>query len=319
MSVQRSPTGSGSNVTRSGSYPNLTNKCNTTESTDLSQITFRNKRKFANENEEMKAEFSDLKMEFSEMRKQMEAMQNQMSELMTYLTTNNTKQIENFNKLCEDTASIKEQVNNIKSSMHHIKDEQVKLKTDISNIKTTNSTTEKKIELLESSLQKINSRNLATSSPVIIHEEVIAELNERTQRSKNILISGIPELTSTDPKERQEYDTSTLHNILKTVYPDCPKPEKIFRIGKYHPTKNRLIKACFECKSTPKQILRNKPNIKNNDIKIFSDQTPQQQAYFKNLKSELENRIKNGENNLCIKYVKDVPRIISTVPKNFKI
>lgn len=318
MSVQRSPTGSGSNVTRSGSYPNLTNKCNTTEASDLSQITFRNKRKFANENEEMKAEFSDMKMEFSEMRKQLEAIQNQMSELMAYLTSNNTKQIENFNKICEDIASIKEQVNNIKSTIHHITEEQVKLKSDISSIKLSNSTTEKKIEFLEPSLQQINCTNLAVTSTTKSHEEVIIELNERNERSKNILISGIPELISTDPKERLEYDKSTVRNTLQTIYTDCPEPEKIFRIGKYYPDKKRIIKVCFESKNTAKQILRNKSNLKNNEIKIFSDQTPQQQAYFKVLKSELESRLKNGEKNLSIKYVKDIPRIISTIPKNFK-
>lgn len=318
MSVQRSPTGSGSNVTRSGSYPNLTKKNNTTESSDLSQITFRNKRKFA-ENEEMIAEFSDMKLEFSEMRKQMEAMQNQMTELMAYITSNNTKQIENFNKIGEDTAIIKEQVNNIKSTIQHITEEQVQLKSDLSNIKLSNSTMEKKIEFLESSLQNTNFTSLANSSTAKTQEEIIIELNERNQRSKNILISGIPESISNDPKERQVYDKTALCNILKTIYTSCPEPNKIFRIGKYNPDKTRLIKACFECKDTAKQILRSKPNVKNNDIKIFSDQTPQQQAYFKVLKSELECRIKNGEENLSIKYVKGVPKIISESPKNFKL
>lgn len=40
---------------------------------------------------------------------------------------------------------------------------------------------------------------------------------------------------------------------------------------------------------------------------------------MKRLKDELEARLKKGETNLIIKYVKGVPKIISEQPKNLSI
>lgn len=67
-----------------------------------------------------------------------------------------------------------------------------------------------------------------------------------------------------------------------------------------------------------KTILRHRNNIKSDVIKIFSDQTPQQQAYMKTLKDELRRRIDDGDKDLTIKYVKGVPKITKLLPKNSK-
>lgn len=316
MSAERSPTGSDLASARSGSYPNLPSKINTSQP-ELPLVTARNKRKFTAENEELKAEFSDVKLEFKELRKQMTALHQQMSEMMTYLTSNNTMQIDNFSKISEDISVIKNQVSDIKSTTEFLNEEQSKLKSEIMNMKSSNNTTQKKIELLEARLQNIDSKTLNMEANPKAQEEIIVELNERNVRSRNILVSGIAESTSTDPKERQIYDKNASWRILKTIYTDCPQPEKVYRIGKYNPGKNRLIKVCFKLPETALYILRNKSSVKNDVNKIYPDQTSQQQSYMKHLKEELESRTKNGETNLIIKYVRGVPKIISAQPKNY--
>ncbi|VVC95149.1 unnamed protein product, partial [Leptidea sinapis] len=57
-----------------------------------------------------------------------------------------------------------------------------------------------------------------------------------------------------------------------------PETIKIIKIGKYKVNENRPIKACFESEYTTKIILRNINKMKNDAIRIFSDQTPFQQA-----------------------------------------
>lgn len=317
MSVQRSPPGSGFNVTRCGSDPNLAIKNKPSEATGTSQITIRNKRKLANENEELKAELSDMAKEFTEMRKQMTAMQTQMSEIMASLSSNNAMQINNFTKISEDISVIKSQVTEIKLTTVNLTEEQNKLKLDVSSIKNFNTTTQEKIKSLESKLQQINSTTTCQeTTPSMKAEEIITELNERCERSKNLLVSGISEPTSKDPKERQEHDRTMVWNILKSIDPDCVEPKKVFRLGKYNPNKKRPIKACFESQNITKYILRHKSNVKNSEVKIFGDQTPQQQAYMKTLTEELDHRTKNGEINLRIKYIKGIPKIISAPSKN---
>ncbi|XP_069365626.1 uncharacterized protein [Maniola hyperantus] len=317
MSADRSPTRSDLASARSGSYPNLPSKINASQLSELSQVTVRNKRKFIAENEELKAEFSDVKHEFIELSKQMTALHLQMSEMMTYVTSNNTMQIDNFSKISEDVSVIKNQVNDIKSTTEFLIEEQSKLKLEIMNIKSSNNTTQKKVELLESRMQNIDLKMISVdaSPKVKAQEEIITELNERNLRSRNILVSGIAESTCTDPKERQIHDRNASWSILKTIYTDCPQPEKVYRIGKYNPDKNRLIKVCFELPKTALYILRNKSSVKNDVNKIYPDQTSQQQSYMKHLKEELEARTRNGETNLIIKYVRGVPKIISAPPK----
>lgn len=316
MSVQRSPPGSGRE--RSGSYPDIGSKITTSDAVDRTQI-FRNKRK-APENDEFKSEFATIKTEFTEMRKQMLSMQNQMSELMACITSNHNMQVENFNSLNKDVSVIKEQVNNIKSTTDKLTLEQDNLKKDITSIQDFRNATEIKMESIESVLNKINTASSFSSSTVIqAKEEIVNELNERNLRCKNIIISGIAEPISTDPKHRREKDKSECLSIIRNIYPDCPEPHKIIRLGKYKLDKNRQLKVCFHTQETALHILKNKELIRHNNIKIFSDQTPQQQAHMKVLRNELENRTSNGEEHLNIKYVRGVPKIVTAAPKNFNI
>lgn len=317
MSVQRSPTRSGPIVSRSDSFPNLTKKSNPSDSSDTSQITFRNKRKLSNESEQL----YDLRKDFTEMRTQMTAMQSQMTEMMAYLTSTNATQSDNFTKISEDMSVIKEQLKDIKSTTEYLTEEQNKLKTDLLSIQKSNITLQNRIEKLESSIREYdhNTSSTETGTKMETCENIITELNERSFRSRNLLISGIPEATSTDQMDRQIEDKNSSWKILRNINPDCPEPIKVFRVGKRHPDKIRPVKVCFGTQEPAIYILRNKSKLKNYDNKIFSDQTPKQQAYMKCLKEELEARSKRGETNLIIKYVKGIPKIISQQSKNLYI
>lgn len=304
------PTGSGLMSGRADSYPNLANM---PHSSDTSQITFRSKRKYENDDEE-------LKSEVSEMRKQMSDMQKQMSDMISLLTSTNSSQVERYEKISDDISDIKNQVTEIKSTTEILIKEQLKIKEDLEKLKKLNDFAEKKIETLE---EKFRAGNAITANPPDMantREELMIELNERMMRGKNIVISGVPEAKSTNANERKNEDKDAIVKIISTLSVDIPEPENIFRLGKYQPTKIRPIKVCYESQKTATNILRRRKNLTQDNLKIYSDQTPQQQTYKKLVKEELERRIKNGENNIGIKYVKGIPKIteIVTSPKNPK-
>lgn len=307
MSVQRSPTGSDTISSRSGSYPDLPSKIIAQDTSEMSQITYRNKRKL-NETEEIKAELTDMK-------KQMTSMQNQMSEIMTYLSTMNNTQTENFKKLNQDVLTIKQQINDIKITTDNLTEEQSKLKQDISSLKESKNITEKKLYQIESKLQH---EDAGSSSAVNVREEIVTELNERGQRSKNIIISGVLEPNANSQSERRAEDKTAVLKIINNIvgHTDTPEPERIYRLGKYKSDKCRHLKVCFSSPDIVKSILKNRKNQKEEKIKVFSDQTPQQQEYMAMLKQRLENRIASGEDNLCIKYIRGVPKITKQTPKN---
>lgn len=311
MSVQRSPTGSGLSAGRCGSFPELSTA---SPSSDSAQITFRNKRRLPCECGHMDTETSKTNSELAEMKKQMSGLQAQMQEMMSHLMTNNSIQLENFNKLCEDISIIKEQASSMKLATDHLAEEQKCIKIEISDLKNSNIRNEEKIATIESSLKEMPAPTSHNS--IQTQENIVAELNERQIRCKNILISGVPEPTTNNIKDRQEQDRKAVCNIIKSICPDSAEPMKLFRLGKYYTDKKRLIKVIFTSQEQALQILRQKENLKDEGIKIFSDQTPQQQSYMKIVKEELDRRIKNGEPNLIIKYIKGIPKIV--VPANSK-
>ncbi|XP_061715574.1 uncharacterized protein LOC133523842 [Cydia pomonella] len=299
----RSPSGGGINDGSGGSQPNLSALAT---DNDNPQITFRNKRKLHTDNDQIVNELSDLRKEIAEM--------------MIFMRTTSSTQSENISKLRQDITDIKSQVNTISNNMATMSTEQDKLRTDVQRLVASTEATEERIKLLESdiNLLKSSSPGCTNQTPITYesYDKLINECQERNIRNKNIVIAGIIESTAENAAERLEHDTQEVLKITKMVLNDCPDPQQIFRLGKYQPNKNRVIKVCFTSENVAKQLLRNKKNVKLNNIKIYSDQTPYQREVLKKLQQELQQRTENGECNLLIKYEKGVPKIIKSQPKN---
>lgn len=303
MSVVRSPTRSGL-TGRSDSQPNLTADTHNMEHTDSPKVTFRNKRKLPDDTEY-------IRTELSEMRKQ-------MCQMMEMLTTLTTAQNEFTKKITEDINTIKEQMCNIKLTTDNLASEQNLMKSDITILRNDNMLTDKKVEDLQREIKLLKPECGPSSSSYNLQENTIAEINEREFRSKNIVISGIPEPESLNREERMNMDKNKVLNILQKIDQAYPEPEKTFRLGKYNAKKSRPIKVCFKSQEIAKSVLRNRKKVNIDNIKIYSDQTPQQLKFLKNLKDELHQRLQTEQKNLGIKYIKSVPRIVELQPKNGK-
>ncbi|KOB64931.1 Microtubule binding protein, partial [Operophtera brumata] len=124
---------------------------------------------------------------------------------------------------------------------------------------------------------------------------MISEIREREERSKNIIIMGVLEPLSDNRDERKSLDRKEVLKLTGILNPDCLEPTYIVRIGKFNSTQD-----------TVKSLLRNKSNIKLDGLKVFSDQTPQQQMYMKHLKEQLKQRSDDGDRDLTIKYIKGI-------------
>lgn len=305
MNILRSPTGSGIDANRSGSQPNLTStKLYSADLTEL-QATFRNKRKQPERGYE-------LENELAEMNSKMDKMMNFLSEFTA------TQQLA-VEKISQDVSSIKEQVVNINTTTDNLLLEQDAMKVQLEDLKKSTEATNKKIVSVESDVQRLkaNTSNVAHSlqDPKMTYDDMMTEFRERNIREKNIVLTGIPEPQLTSPEKRRASDKNEVMKIIQTISKDSRDPIYITRLGKYSTNKNRPIKACFASQEEAKFILRNKSTVTSETVKIFSDQTPSQQMYLKNLRSELQQRIENGEDNLIIKYVKGVPKIIKLQAK----
>ncbi|CAK1601341.1 unnamed protein product [Parnassius mnemosyne] len=295
MNILRSPTRSDMRDTLSDSQLNESNI-----------ITFRNKRKLPEDNDDITV----IKKEVCELT-------NKMSQIMSMLTTICTNQKEFMEKISSDVADLKKEINDMKLTINHVNTENEIIKTDISNLLEKNKNSEQKICHLESEIKSFKITT-GTSSLSYGTEKIMAEISEREQRSKNIVIIGISENAALDKEHRTEFDKGEVIKILKTIDATCPLPKKILRLGKYTSGKHRPIKIFFESQDVVKFLLKNKTKLNDDTIRLYSDQTPQQKLYLKELTQELNDRIKKGEENISIKYSKNVPRIVKSVSKNSK-
>lgn len=292
----RSPNGGGMSPALGGSQPNLS----TPTEFENHQVTFRNKRKAYNEDENIMQELSDIKK--------------QMADMMSLIASSSKFQTESINKLCQEMSSIKSQVNTICTNMESMAIEQNKLKIDMAHLMDTNNALETKVVILEKNMNTLKSSN--GQEPSVSYNALVTECQERTSRAKNIIIAGIQEPTSEIFTERLNHDSEEVQKVIKSIKENCPEPVQVTRLGKYQQDKLRPVKVCFKSEEVVKQILRNKNNTSVPNIKIYSDQTPYQREVLKKLKEELESRTSNGEQNLGIKYIKGEPKIIELLPKN---
>lgn len=243
------------------------------------------------------------------------------TEIMSFFKEFAKSQQENCLQLQREITEIKNEIKSTKQISESLVTEQNSLKQEICLLKSINNTYQQKITQLEVDVSKLKQCDSSAQpqNPLTLgHQDTILELQDRYRREKNIVIVGISELNDSNKEIRFDHDKNKVMDVIKSIYPECPNPCYIIRLGKYIPNKNRALKVCFESPDTTKYILRNKSKHSLSQVNIYSDQTPLQQQYLKQLSSELQRRQQNGEADLIIKYIGGIPKIIKPSPKNDK-
>lgn len=244
-------------------------------------------------------------------------------EMFAHIEDCSNKQNINIAQLFREEMSIlRAEIGSIKSANADLAQENKKIQKEVQDIKLANISIENKIANIEEDVKKIKiaekipaptqpdlPQALSKKSLPLYNEDTLREVQERIERQKNIIATGIPEIDTNDSEQRRQNDQQEVIKFIYTIYNDCPNPVKVFRLGKYTPGKNRLLKVCFSCPETVKSILR-KQQRTDGGVRFFSDQTPAQKLFMESIKAEIVSREKNGENNLTIKYINNIPTII---------
>ena len=148
-------------------------------------------------------------------------------------------------------------------------------------------------------------------------EEILEEINQRNIRKSNLVIFGVEEQDKElSASARIEQDKAEVTKILRVIEPDLNTQNiKPIRLGIFNNTKNRPIKISLNDEKHVNNVIRKTNILKNNraykNISISFDRTPRQIEHYRQLKKELKEREDSGEQNLKIKYVKGIPKIIS--------
>lgn len=148
-------------------------------------------------------------------------------------------------------------------------------------------------------------------------EEILEEFNQRNVRKSNLVIFGVEEQDQElSAATCIEQDKTEVANILRVIEPELNTQNiKPIRLGIFNNTKNRPIKISLNDEKRVHSVIRKANVLKNNrsykNISISLDRTPRQIEHYRKLKKELKEREDGGEQNLRIKYVKGIPKIIS--------
>ncbi|CAI6372433.1 unnamed protein product [Macrosiphum euphorbiae] len=231
-----------------------------------------------------------------------------------------------------ETLDTKETLKQILDMVNELKSTQNKIITSINSCRESNKTQEKKYVIIESKIDTL-SNQLAevisenktlkakieqiegkittletTASPGANVESVYSELMDRQSRARNIIFFNIQEFNSLPD---QLTDTLTVDEILKSIDLKI-NPVSVRRLGKQS-NKPRPLLTTLPNSSDVFEVLKVKRKLLSTanfkDIRIASDRTTQQRQFFTKIVSQLKQRNDNGENNLFIRYINNVPTI----------
>lgn len=148
-------------------------------------------------------------------------------------------------------------------------------------------------------------------------EEILSELSERQKRVNNVILFNVKEQDQQNsPAVKIEGDKNHVVTILSSISPDLPLNDiKPVRLGSFSANKIRPIKISLKNGYTAMNIFKNANKLKSHqtykNVIISSDKTKRQIEFYKKTKQEMTNRLEAGETNLKIKYINQIPRIVS--------
>ena len=129
--------------------------------------------------------------------------------------------------------------------------------------------------------------------------EAVKEIELRTRKANNIIISGIQEPQNGTVTERAASDTDKCFDILNFLdVKDRNAIKAVSRIGKPRKDGKRLLRVEFHDFSWKLATLRNAKRLRTSawrDVYINPDRTQLQQAEEKQLREELSERRAKGE------------------------
>lgn len=176
---------------------------------------------------------------------------------------------------------------------------------------------------LQEDIRELKSKPVApvvsSTETLIRSEEIIQEVVERDRRRNNVIVYGVTESKSNSKDERTSTDMSEVRQIFNYIGATVPDNMKTVRLGRFDPTKaisKRPLKISFSIPDVVPNLLKKskllKDCVEHPGVFVSSDRTPFQQKLFNAVKAELIDRKSRGEDNIRLKYVNGIPKIVSS-------
>lgn len=180
----------------------------------------------------------------------------------------------------------------------------------------TVSTLQNEITSLKEKLSPLTSNFDQRLNPFEV-EDIIREVSEREHRKNNLIIFNLSELPNASREEQCAGDLETIREVFSGLGVTANILNSQ-RMGRFDPTiedRKRPLKITLSDSNMIPGILRKAKELRKNEkfkvIYISKDRTPFQIKLYKTIKEQLNTRLAAGESDIFIKYVGDIPRIVS--------
>lgn len=142
-------------------------------------------------------------------------------------------------------------------------------------------------------------------------DQFVEELEERERRKKNIILCNLDESNCHNISEAMDDDKQRVMHTLRNVVPSLDASSfRCFRLGRPS-DRPRPIKIVLTDAGLVRDIFYNIKQLPAK-VRLYRDQTVMQRNIFLQMKNDLEERKKRGEDGLFIKYIKGRPRIVKS-------
>lgn len=130
-------------------------------------------------------------------------------------------------------------------------------------------------------------------------EFLIQEIQQRVDRSNNLIVSGLQEKASGSVEDRTRHDLAEFQHLCEVIDVPEVKVEKCFRIGARRQDENRLLKVSLKERSDRNSILRKAKSLRNcgefEKVYVTPDRTQSQRLMHKKMRLELKRRRDEGD------------------------
>ncbi|KAL4126817.1 hypothetical protein QTP88_011026 [Uroleucon formosanum] len=169
----------------------------------------------------------------------------------------------------------------------------------------------KRIQALEST----SGSHLTSTADIV--STLLHDIAERERFSRNVIIRGIPESTSSILADIISGDTTKITEALETYLPAVPFSLKSIRLGKPSDRGPRSLKIFLSSKEVALKLIsdfnigvRDLPSTRSRSISVVHDRTLWEREFIRSIYTELDNRRKNGVSNIMVKYRDGIPSIV---------
>ena len=161
-----------------------------------------------------------------------------------------------------------------------------------------------KIGVLENKVNNVSVSDISTNN-----ELLFSEIKDRCERSKNIIIYNVKD------ENKEIVDWEQIAELFSSLKLNVTTVSMV-RLGTFESGKSRPLKVSLSTEKDALLILRCRIELTSKGISVSNDMTKVQQKFLKDKREELHDRIENGEKDLTIKFIKNVPTIVTKPSKN---